>query len=154
DNGSVKGIRLIKTEIDADGRLAQVKGSEFEIPCDMVLKASGQTKQADLLKKLLPDLELDAAGRIQTDPKNGLTSIPKVYAGGDAANGGREVVNAVAEGKKAARGMHSLFTGDSIQGPVQPSRLGAIGSPMGSGFDKPVRVSELEAAYHKQSTEK
>ncbi len=42
DNGSVKGIRLIKTEIDADGRLAQVKGSEFEIPCDMVLKASGQ----------------------------------------------------------------------------------------------------------------
>ena len=154
DNGSVKGIRLIKTEIDADGRLAQVKGSEFEIPCHMVLKASGQTKQADLLKKLLPDLELDAAGRIQTDPKNGLTSIPKVYAGGDAANGGREVVNAVAEGKKAARGMHSLFTGDSIQGPVQPSRLGAIGSPMGSGFDKPVRVSELEAAYHKQSTEK
>jgi len=132
----------------------QIEGSEFDLPCDMVLKASGQTKQVELLKKLLPDLALDSSGRIKTDLKNGLTSIPNVYAGGDAVNGGREVVNAVAEGKKAARGMHLVFTGNSIQGPIQSSRVGATGSPIGSGFDKPVRVSELEAAYHTQSTKK
>ena len=152
--GSVAGIRLIRTKVDSEGKLIQIEGSEFELPCDMVLKASGQTKQTALLQKLLPDLKLDAAGRIQLETTTGRTSNPKVYAGGDAANGGREVVNAVAEGKKAARGMHNSFTGESTEGPVQPSRLGVIGSPIGSGFDHPVRVSELEAAYHLQTTGK
>jgi len=153
-DGAVSGIRLIRTDIDGEGNLIQIAGSEFELPCDMVLKASGQSKQIALLQKLLPDLSLDSAGRIKIDSKTGRTSNPKVYAGGDATNGGREVVNAVAEGKKAAHAMHESFTGESTEGPVQPSRLGAIGSPIGSGFDNPVRVSELEAAYHANQTGK
>jgi glutamate synthase (NADPH/NADH) small chain len=37
----------------------------------------------------------------------GRTSLPWLYAGGDCVNGGREVVNAVAEGKAAARAIHA-----------------------------------------------
>ena len=147
-DGTVAGIRLVQTEVDASGNLTTIPGSEFDVPCDMVIKAAGQEKQASILKALLPNLELDRANRIQVDPTNGLTNLPGVYAGGDAANGGSEVVNAVAEGKKAARGMHLVFTGESVAGPVQKTRIGVPDTePIGSGYDNPVRVPELEKAY-------
>ena len=50
-----------------------------------------------------PGMQLDPAGRIMADPATGRTGNPKVYAGGDALNGGKEVVNAAQEGKRAAR---------------------------------------------------
>jgi hypothetical protein len=77
------------------------------------------------------------------------TSIPKVFVGGDCANGGREVVNAVAEGKKAARGINAFLTKEKVVGPVQPSRHGIKGGATGSGFNKPIRVPELLAAMAK-----
>lgn len=147
-DGAVTGIRVVRTEADADGRATPVPGSEYDIPCDMVIKALGQEKQVAMLESLLPDLELDKAGRIVRDEKTGQTSVPGVFAGGDAANGGREVVNAVAEGKKAARGMHAALTGEAVEGPVQNTRVGTPGGkPTGSGLDAPVRVPEVEAAY-------
>jgi pyruvate/2-oxoglutarate dehydrogenase complex dihydrolipoamide dehydrogenase (E3) component len=114
----------------------------------MVIKAIGEEKQAGLLKKLFPNLELDKRGVVVRNADTGQTNLPKVFTGGDCANGGREVVNAVAEGKKAARGLHAFFVGQKITGPVQPSRLGVVGkAPIGSGFDKPIRVPELEKEY-------
>jgi pyruvate/2-oxoglutarate dehydrogenase complex dihydrolipoamide dehydrogenase (E3) component len=113
----------------------------------MVIKAIGEQTQGGLLKKLFPKLELDVHGVIMRNPDTGQTNLPKLFAGGDCANGGREVVNAVAEGKKAARGIHAMFVGERASGPVQPSRFGVSGAPMGSGFDKPIRVTELEAEY-------
>lgn len=77
--------------------------------------------------------------------------MPRVFAGGDCANGGREVVNAVGEGKKAARGIHEMFGLTSISGPVQPSRWGVPDGPFGSGLDAPIRVPELEAKYEELS---
>ena len=73
--------------------------------------------------------------------------LPKIFAGGDCANGGREVVNAVAEGKRAARGIHAFLCGREVTGPVQPSRLGAKDGAAGSGFNYPIRVRELEREY-------
>lgn len=145
---AVDGLRVVRTEINAEGRITPVPGSEFDIPCDMVIKALGQEKQAGMLQSLLPKLALDAAGRIAIDAATGRTSIETVFAGGDARNGGREVVNAVAEGKKAARGIHAMLTGESVRGPVQATRVGIVdGEPIGSGFDAPVRVPELERDY-------
>ena len=69
---------------------------------------------------------------------------------GDCANGGKEVVNAVAEGKKAARGIYAFFAGQKIAGPIQPSRYGVRGVPIGSGFDRPISVPDLEAEYAQQ----
>jgi len=45
------------------------------------------------------------AGRIVADRDTAMTSVPGLFAGGDCANGGKEVVNAVAEGKHAAHGI-------------------------------------------------
>jgi len=44
-------------------------------------------------------------GRLVADPATGQTGNPRYYAGGDCVNGGREVVDAVAEGKRAALAM-------------------------------------------------
>jgi glutamate synthase (NADPH/NADH) small chain len=45
------------------------------------------------------------AGSIMVDRPTGRTNNPKYYAGGDCVNGGREVVDAVADGKRAALAM-------------------------------------------------
>jgi dihydropyrimidine dehydrogenase (NAD+) subunit PreT len=148
--GHVTDLVLARTS-SANGKVEVLPGTEFVQPFDMVIKAIGEQKQASLLKKLFPKLELDAHGVVIRNPDTGQTNLPTVFTGGDCANGGREVVNAVAEGKKAARGIHAMLAGEKISGPVQASRLGVKGTPpMGSGFDKPIRVPELEAEYFAQ----
>jgi glutamate synthase (NADPH/NADH) small chain len=145
ENGHVKALRLAKTEI-RDGTMHVVPGSEWVEEFDLVLKAVGQEKQTGVLAKLFPKLKLDTKGRVEHNPETMETSIPKVFVGGDCANGGREVVNAVAEGKKAARGINAFLTKEKVVGPVQPSRHGIKGGATGSGFNKPIRVPELLAA--------
>lgn len=144
-DGHVAALRLARTAV-VGGRVTVVPGSEWTHPCDLVLKAVGQEKQAGLLGRLFPGLALDAKGRVVHDPATMQTNLAKVFVGGDAASGGREVVNAVAEGKKAARGIHASLAGEAVRGPVQPSRLGMADGAVGSGFDGPIRVHELEAA--------
>ena len=63
------------------------------------------------------------------------------------ANGGREVVHAVAEGKRAARGMHALFTGQKVAGPVQASRHGTPDGATGAGYDDWLRISTHETQF-------
>lgn len=83
----VTGLRLAKTRTDKYGKTEIVKGSEFEEPFDMVIKATGQEKQAPAWKKCLPKLKFDDKGRIEVKKGTGQTSVPKVFAGGDAVNG-------------------------------------------------------------------
>lgn len=147
--GYVIGLKLARTS-SANGKLEVLYDTEFIEPFDMVIKAIGEQKQTGLLTKLFPNLALDARGVVVRYAETGQTNLPKVFVGGDCANGGREVVNAVAEGKKAARGIHAMFAGENVSGPVQASRLGVKGAPpIGSGFDKPIRVPELEEEYFK-----
>ncbi|MFM8282549.1 MAG: NAD(P)-dependent oxidoreductase [Planctomycetaceae bacterium] len=147
-DGHVVALTLARTAVE-DGRVTIVPGSEWRLPCDLVLEAIGQRKQTTLLERSFPGIALDAEGRALHDPVTMGTNLPRVFVGGDAANGGREVVNAVAEGKKAARGIHATLTGERIVGPLQPSRLGMPDGALGSGFDDPVRVHELEAALRR-----
>jgi glutamate synthase (NADPH/NADH) small chain len=148
DAGYVTGLKLARTT-SRNGSVEVVPGTEFVEECDMVIKAIGEEKQAGLLKKLFPKLELDSRGVVVRNADTGQTNLPTVFTGGDCANGGREVVNAVAEGKKAARGMHAMFARQTVCGPLQASRYGVKGAPVGSGFDKPIRVPELEEEYFK-----
>jgi len=146
-NGHVAGVRLVRTCAGESGELEDVPGSEFVHPFDMVIKALGQEKMTGPIQALFPDLKLEDGGTIERDFATGLTSIAGVYAGGDGANGGSEVVDAVAEGKRAARGIHEMLTGEKIEGPRQSTRLGAPGKATGAGFDRPVRIPELERTY-------
>ncbi len=90
---------------NVEGVLFLEEGAEeFVIPCQTVILATGQEKQKQLLSEI-SGLQFDDSGRILAN-ENYQCSNPKYFAGGDALNGGAEVVNAAAEGKKAARGMH------------------------------------------------
>ncbi len=76
-------------------------------PAQLVLLAIGQTKLGEQLAAL--GVQTDAGRVVVTD--GGATSRPGWFAGGDLANGGKEVVNAVAEGKRAAAGIHAFLMG-------------------------------------------
>ena len=95
---------------DATGRrLRNVPDSEFTLPAQLVVVAVGQGKLETLLSGL-PEVQLDW-GRIVVDDTQ-QTGNPKVFAGGDASNGGKEVVNAAAEGKLAAQSIHAMLMGN------------------------------------------
>lgn len=102
--GALEALECVRTQtVVEDGRrqLRAVPGSLFQIPCDMAITAVGQKKHAPWLEATFPGIALDG-GRVRVDER-GRTSVPRLYAGGDCVNGGKEVVNAVAEGKAAAR---------------------------------------------------
>jgi glutamate synthase (NADPH/NADH) small chain len=108
----VEGMEFIRTETK-DGKLVSIKGSEFTVPCDRVIKAIGQQKQLSLAKAL--GLKLKEDGRIEVSPDTLRSSESKIFAGGDAINGGKEVVNAAADGKRAAYGIwRALFPGQAL----------------------------------------
>ena len=98
-----RGRLLLDTvQVNEVGRSLQpVEGSENVIECDYVIPAIGQAPVAQLGQEVRR-IEL-RNGVIVIDPETGQTGNPRYFAGGDCANGGREVVDAVADGKRAAR---------------------------------------------------
>ncbi len=72
------------------------------IPADLIVVAIGQARMTGLAAAF-PGVEVDPSGRVVVDPETQQTGNPKVYAGGDCVNGGKEVVNAAQHGKLAAR---------------------------------------------------
>ena len=107
-NGSVNGVSCVRTQSDQKGSVEKITGSEFDLDCDMVILATGQQKQTSLLEDI--GIKFDQKGRIEVDPDSHQSNLPKYFAAGDAVNGGAEVVNACAEGKKAAQGIHHFLT--------------------------------------------
>ena len=105
---ATEGVKFIRTET-VDGRLRNIPDSEFIIDCDLVIKAIGQLKQISMLANI-SGLTTDETGRILVDETTGQTSNPRYFAGGDAVNGGKEVVNAVAGGKVAGKGIHGFLS--------------------------------------------
>lgn len=100
--GRVQGIRCVRLD-DAKQPIA---GSEHTVPADLVLLAIGQGKLQALLAGL-PGVAFEH-GRVVVDAAQA-TGNPRVFAGGDCANGGKEVVNAAAEGKRAALAIHAAL---------------------------------------------
>jgi glutamate synthase (NADPH/NADH) small chain len=89
-------------------------GTEFTMNADLVLLAMGflgPTKPG-LIQKL--GIELDARSNVQTD-ENYMSSVAGVFAAGDMRRGQSLVVWAIAEGRKAARGVDGfLREGESL----------------------------------------
>jgi glutamate synthase (NADPH/NADH) small chain len=103
--GRLAGVKFVRTRLgspDDSGRssVEPVHGSDFNFMCDTAISAVGQTRFVELLKASR-GIEL-AGGSIKVDRSTGRTSNARYYAGGDCVNGGREVVDAVADGKRAA----------------------------------------------------
>ncbi|MBK7444450.1 MAG: FAD-dependent oxidoreductase [Ignavibacteria bacterium] len=99
----VEGVKFIRTRTE-NGKVINIIGTEFTEPCDMVIVATGQSKQEELLSNV-SGIKFDLKGRLVVDPENYQTPNPKYFSAGDIISGGQEVVNAAADAKKAARGI-------------------------------------------------
>ena len=102
-SGAVAALRCRKTD-----------GSDavFDVPCDMVIKAIGQTKQAGFFQSI--GVQTDEKGRVTVNELM-QTSNPHIFAGGDCVNGGAEAVDASQMGKFAAAGIHFAVTGEKVE---------------------------------------
>jgi glutamate synthase (NADPH/NADH) small chain len=112
-NGVVESMECVKmklSEPDESGRRKPepIPHSEFTIPVDMVIKSVGYEVNEHFITQI-PNLKLNK-GNIHVNNETMQTSNPKYFAGGDCTSGGREVVNAAAEGKRAARGIGRMIS--------------------------------------------
>ena len=111
----LSGLKLVKLEASQDGSLVDVQGSEFTLPADLIVLAIGQATHTEFLGGDKVKLE---RGRVLIERSTGQTSNAKYFAGGDCTNGGREVVDAVADGKRAGIGiaaaLAAVTTGETV----------------------------------------
>jgi len=112
ENGHVKGVEFIRMKLgepDESGRRRPIPipGSEFVMECDTVVFAIGQSPNP-LIPNTTPEIKTNQWGCIIID-KNNMTTMPRVFAGGDIVSGAATVVEAVADGKKAAFSMMKLL---------------------------------------------
>ena len=110
-NANVEGVKFAKTE-RIDGKLETKMNNVFIVRCDLVIKATGQAKQGDLFK-MIDNLDIDSKSCVVVHKETFQTSNKKYFAGGDAVNGGAEVVNAAYEGKMAAKGINQFLNSNS-----------------------------------------
>jgi NADPH-dependent glutamate synthase beta subunit-like oxidoreductase len=104
--GNIKGIRLIRTRLgdpDESGRRKpmEIKGSEWVLEVDFIVEAIGQIP--DKTVDWSEAVKVDKKGLIVADAESGKTSGKRIFAGGDIVRGPGLVVEAVQDGKVAAR---------------------------------------------------
>lgn len=175
-HGHVKAMRFVRTELgdpDASGRRkpVEVPGSEFEIPADTVLLATGQfpdtawigaEHRAALVDK---DQWLKSGREVRT-------AVDKVFAAGDFATGANSLIQAIAHAKQAARAVDRFLMGEDrlaevavIEDVTQTARIREMDyvdrQPMPAlkleardltaeveqGFSAPLAVDETQRCY-------
>jgi glutamate synthase (NADPH/NADH) small chain len=109
----------VAPEVRVDGRttFAAIAGSEFQIVADLVLIAMGFTgpRRDELLTQL--GVELTQTGAVRTDETH-RTSVPGVFAAGDARRGASLIVWAIREGRDAAASVDAYLAGVSGDPPL------------------------------------
>jgi len=110
----VTGLETIAVTsvFDAQGRFSPTfePDTETVIPADTVILAVGQGADVDFLDAGV-GLERTGAGGVKVDPASLRTSDSRIWAGGDVARGPRNLIDAIADGRRAAASVHSALTG-------------------------------------------
>lgn len=116
ENGKVSGVRCKQMTLgsfDKSGRRRPVAGkeSDFVVKCDQLIAAIGQAVN---IKGLTGNIELEnySNGYIRANPLSKQTSVEWIFAGGDIVTGPASVIDAVADGEKAAVGIDEFLTGE------------------------------------------
>jgi NADPH-dependent glutamate synthase beta subunit-like oxidoreductase len=112
ENGKVKSVRLVEVEwVRKNGRqeFKEIDGSDFTINAELVLLSTGflHVEHGPLIKEF--NLAIDNRGNLVTDSAM-MTSVPSVFAAGDNVLGASLVVRAIAQGRKAAEGVHAYLS--------------------------------------------
>jgi formate hydrogenlyase subunit 6/NADH:ubiquinone oxidoreductase subunit I len=109
EDGKATGIKLIRNEIAADGKMSPVEGSEFTVPADVVILAIGQTAE-DLegVKDREPEIPIKANN---------------LFVAGDYRNGSGTVIQACADGRKVGQRVHELLANVEFQEVVEITEI-------------------------------
>jgi NADPH-dependent glutamate synthase beta subunit-like oxidoreductase len=156
-------LRGVSSVFDANGRFAPVYDDATidSLQADACILAIGQ--QADLSFVSAADaIALTPGGTIKVDPATLATSAPGIYAGGDVAFGPRNLIEAVANGKRAARSIHEYLAGQHarLESHLEIETLMATRYRMAAGFEhfnreapptldlgRRTGISEVETGY-------
>jgi formate dehydrogenase (NADP+) beta subunit len=113
-NGKLTGLEVINctSVFDAQHRFSPTfaAGTEAIIPCDTVILAIGQASDTSFLKPG-DGIETTRQGTLKIDSATLMTTAPGIFAAGDVAFGPRLIINAVADGKKAAEEIDKFIRG-------------------------------------------
>ncbi len=126
-------MECVRTELgapDESGRRRPVplEGSEFLISCDAIIPAIGQridTAWADQL----PDLKWTRRGTLVVDPDTMQTSLPHVFAAGDAVSGPATAIEAVAAGHRAVKAIEHYLANEEMGEALEQMAASNPGSP-------------------------
>lgn len=116
ENGRVKAMKFVRTEMgppDATGRArpVQIPGSEFEIPTDTVLLATGQFPDAEWIEDELKKRLVEKDGWLKSGREQ-KTLLDKLFVAGDFGPGASTLIQAIAHGKDCARQVDELVMGE------------------------------------------
>jgi glutamate synthase (NADPH/NADH) small chain len=108
-NGRIEKLHCVRVEM-RDGKFERVAGSELVLDAELVLLAMGfvHPEHEGVVEQL--GVKLDRRGNVAIDP-NFMSSVPGVFAAGDCERGQSLVVWAIADGRKAARGVDKFLMG-------------------------------------------
>jgi formate dehydrogenase beta subunit len=113
-SGKLTGLEVIRcTSVFDENRRFNPKfeaGSERLIPCDTVILAIGQASDLSCFTPA-DGIEITRQGTPKIDPETLMTTVPGIFAAGDIAFGPRLIINAVADGKKAAEQIDKYLRG-------------------------------------------
>lgn len=119
ENGKVKGLETIrvKSVFDDQGRFNPtfIENSESIIEADSIIMAIGQTSDMAFIKDE-DGINISRRNTIEIDPETMATTAEGIFAGGDVAFGPRLIVDAVADGHKAARAIDDYIQGKKRRG--------------------------------------
>jgi thioredoxin reductase/ferredoxin len=117
-NGKLTGVTFqkVKAEYDAKGRRSLVPSGEADetINCDDVLVAVGQENAFPWIERDI-GVEFDKWNMPKVDQKTMASTHPKIFVGGDAAFGPKNIIWAVAHGHDAALSIHKMISGEDVQ---------------------------------------
>lgn len=124
EGGKVQAIQCVKMQLgppDNSGRRRPLplKGSDFSIPVDTVITATGQKLDASCLAAS-PELPRNRWGDIDVDSATLQSGREWLFAGGDCATGPATAVEAIAAGRKAALSIHQYLSGQSVTPELKP----------------------------------
>jgi glutamate synthase (NADPH/NADH) small chain len=119
DDGNVRALRAHEVEM-VDGRFERIEGTDFELPCELVLLAMGFLgPEGDVLDQL--GVERDQRSNVVRDA-DFMTTVEGVFACGDMGRGQSLIVWAIAEGRSCAAGVDTWLVGETqLPAPILPT---------------------------------
>ncbi len=107
----VERMRCVRMDLDKScggkGKLVCVEGSEYDIPADSIILATGYGPNTEPVQEVFDS----QGGKVEIKDGSGATSVPGVFAGGDFVSGPTTVVQAMASGRKVADSIHRYLRG-------------------------------------------